>query len=100
MMIAMMMPCLRRAASALCSLIGFNGRSARQGSLMIARPLRDGQESWWHVGAIQSSCCAVPRQQKSNLLNILGQTTYYTFVLSYRPVRGPYVTYTPIQYGT
>ncbi len=43
---ARMTPCLRRVASAPCSLIGCNGCSARRGSLMIARPLRGGQEIW------------------------------------------------------
>lgn len=62
MMLATMTPCLRRVASAPCSSIGCNGRSARQGSLMIAPPLRGGQESWWGVGAIQLSCCDVPQQ--------------------------------------
>jgi hypothetical protein len=71
-MIAMMMPYLRRVASAPCSLIGRNGRSARIGLPMIERPLRGGQESWWGVGAIHSSCCGAPQQQKFHLLDISG----------------------------
>jgi len=62
-MMAMMTRCLRRVASAPCSLIGCNGRDVLQGSLMIAQPLRGGQESWWGVGAIHLSCCGVPQQK-------------------------------------
>jgi hypothetical protein len=59
MMIAMMTPCLRPVASAPCSSIGCNGRSAHRGSLMIARPLRSGQENWPGVGVTQLNYCDV-----------------------------------------
>ena len=63
LMITMRTPCLHHVASAPYSSIGCNGRNARQGSLMIARPPRGGQESWPDVGAIQLSCCAVAQQE-------------------------------------
>lgn len=103
MMTAMMTPCLRRVASAPCSLIGRNGRNVRQGSLMIVRPLRGGQESWLGVGAIQLSCCwDVAQQQKFQLLKISEstKTTYYYTTLSVILINLNVrtVAYTAIQY--
>ena len=88
MMHAMMTPCLRRVASAPCSSIGCNGRNARRGSLMIGRPLRDGQESWWGVGAIQLRCYCVPQHEVPASYNSerAGRPLHYAFVYLINPL--------------